>query len=231
MKGNKLLCDNAAQDRWANYYLTVAKGLGDRFGMLGRAAVRDAIRMFAAGNARERRTFLTAHGKKPHLKHLFYQGGPLPCGDRCVKEWIRVTPQEVFVNVADCPYAVCWNGAGEPEVGKMFCEEYYPAYVHAATSEKAQINVGRELVNEGDTFCRLSVYLRPANLPQEQRGVFFEEFDNAMGLPEGDCPSQPVDYDRWLDSLHGCFAACAKERLGEEGAAQVEALTQAFFKA
>ena len=230
MKGYKLLCDNQAQDRWADYYLTTAKGLGERFGMLGRAAVRDAIRMFAQLQGQHRRDFLVEHGYKPHLANLFGLGGPLPCGDRCIKEWIRVSPQEVFVNVAQCPYALRWNAAGEPEVGKMFCEEYYPAYVHQAASEKAQINTGRELVNEGDTYCRLSVYLRPANLPEKQRGELFEEFDPSMGLPPKEaCPLQPVDYNQWILELHTCFVTCAQQRLGQEGLEWTETLSRPFL--
>lgn len=217
MRFHKIPCNDKEQALWAQYYIAVAKGLCDTFGVSGRAAVRDAIRMYADIMGKARLEFLMEHRQKPHLENLFFNGGPLPCGFGCTKEWIKTTPQEVFVNIVRCPYADCWNQAGESELGKMFCEEYYPAYIFAAASDKAQINIGRELVNEGDTYCRLSVYLRPANLSEASRGFFFEEFDCTYEKPDCRLPVQPIDYINNIHILHECCVRCAALHIGEEG--------------
>ena len=214
----KIPCDNQAQDRWSYGYLAMAGALCEQFGLPGRAAVRDAVRLYGSVLGRRRREFLEKNGRKPHLANVFDHGGPLPCGERTDKEWVRTSAQEVFVNVSSCPCAACWNAAQGAETGKMFCEEFYPAYLFAAASPAAQVNVGRELVNEGDTFCRLSVYFRPANLPEEERGVYFEEFDPSHHVPRGPCPGDGFDYPESLSLLLDCFVRCAGERLGDRGA-------------
>lgn len=226
----KIPCDNQAQDRWARFYLTAAEAVCRRFGLPGRAAVRDAVRMYGESLGRQRRSFLLENGRKPHLDNLFDNGGPLPCGERTEKEWIRSCPQEVFVNIGACPCAACWNAAHGAEIGKIFCEEFYPAYIFAAVSAKAQVNVGRELVNEGDTFCRISVYFRPANLPVEERGFYFDEFDPAYRAPRKPCPEDGFRYDLGLTLLRGCFARCAGAWLGAEGEQFVESAADAFLQ-
>lgn len=226
----KIPCDNQAQDRWANCYLAAAGALCKQFGMRGRAAVRDAVRLYGASLGRQRREFLKENGRKPHLANIFDNGGPLPCGERTDKEWIRTSAQEVFVNISACPCAGCWNAARDAGTGKMFCEEFYPAYMFAAASPKAQVNVGRELVNDGDTFCRLSVYFRPANLPEEERGVYFDEFDPAYHAPAGPCPGDGFDYEQSLTLLHDCFLQCAGARLGSEGVRCVESAAGVFLR-
>jgi len=226
MKSNNISCNEKGQALWAGYYIAAAERLCSAFDVRGRAALRDAIRMYAAIKGEKRLEFLLAHGRKPNLRNLFCQGGPFPCGPGCVKEWIRVTSQEVFVNVANCPYADMWNGMGKSELGKIFCEEYYPAYISAAASDKAQINMGRILVNEGDTFCRLSIYLRPANLSEAQREFFFEEFDCSYEEPAAPFPDEPVNFKDDIRILHDCLVKCAALHVGNAGADLINNLYQ-----
>ena len=147
-------CDNQAQDQWATLYLHMAQELVHRHTLEGKAIVREGIRKFAAKTAQERREALFAAGCKANLETFFSHGFGLPCGDRTQKEWIRHTEQELFVNIAACPYAECWNGETH-EIGRMFCEEFYPSLVHAGTSEKAQINLGHTVLDGRSDYCRL----------------------------------------------------------------------------
>ena len=213
----KVACCDEKQDRFALVYMQIASELSKRFGMGGRGVVRDSIRGLAKEMGLKRRSFLIENGLKPNLKNLFTKGGPAPCGLRCDKEWIKVSAQEVFVNVSKCPYADVWNKEGEPEIGKMFCEEYYPEYVHWAASDKAQIDTARELVNEGDNFCRHSFYLRPANLDPKARQEIFEEFDLSYHYPDKEFPVEGSNYDEMLEILLSEFVGNSSKWLDEEG--------------
>ena len=230
MKIRKIPCDSVSQEKWANFYCCVAKELIAQFGVQGRASVRDAIRMYARALGSKRRMLLLDSERKLHLKNIFENGGPLPCGEKTDKEWIRTTPQEVFVNVSACPYAACWRDAGDAEIGKMYCEEFYPEYVFSAASPNAQVNLGCMLTNDGDTFCRHSFYLRPTNLSAEERALYFAEFDPEYQVPDGTCPIDSVVYAERITLLMECFLHCAKERLGEDGNACVIGTAEPFLQ-
>ena len=212
MKHQVKLCDNAAQDLWAYLYFSVACALVDAYGMLGKGVVREAVRKFAAKTARGRRETLLAAGCKTNLETLFHDGFGFPCGDRSRREWIRHTEQETFVNVVACPYAQRW--AERPAVGRMFCEEYYPVLVQEGASEKAQINLGYCMLNERDDSCRLSIYLRPANVPAPLRAQCFADFDpEAKRLPT---PDYTPDFEKARADLLESFIASAEERMDSE---------------
>lgn len=226
MKHVVKLCDNRAQDQWAALYLQMARDLAACHGVEGKAVIREGVRKFAAAMARERRAALLSAGCKANLETFFSCGFGLPCGDRTQKEWIRHTEQEMFVNIAACPYAACWGGENH-EIGRMFCEEYYPALVHAGTSEKAQINLGHTMLSGRDDYCRLSIYLRPANLPAPQRGECFPAFDPASPSPGHELAYTP-DFARQKLLLIDSFLGAAGERAGEECVQAICAAVRAY---
>ena len=213
------LCDNHAQDLWAELYISLARSLSDGYGVEGRGAVREAIRIFATQAARERKVELLKIGCKTNLLTLFEAGFGFPCGDRCIKEWIRHTEQELFLNVITCPYAERWGGE-DRELGRMFCEEYYPALVHEGTSAKAQINLGYCLLNGRDDSCRLSLYLRPANVPAEKRAECFPDFDLEHDA-DGSVPPYKPDFEKQKEVLLHAFLFAAKSRIGTDCAQTV----------
>ena len=77
-KHSQIPCCDSAQDAWSDYYISAAGALSESYGMTGRAAARDAIRLYAEMLGRERREFLVKHGRKPNLYNIFLHGGPLP---------------------------------------------------------------------------------------------------------------------------------------------------------
>ena len=85
-KHSQIPCCDSAQDAWSDYYISAAGALSESYGMTGRAAARDAIRLYAEMLGRERREFLVKHGRKPNLYNIFLHGGPLPAGCRTRKE-------------------------------------------------------------------------------------------------------------------------------------------------
>lgn len=212
MKHQVKRCDNTAQDSWADLYLSIARALVDTYEMLGKGVVREAVRKFAGKVGLARKETLLASGCKTNLETFFHDGFGLPCGDRSKREWIRHTEQETFINVVSCPYAQRWME--HPALGRMFCEEYYPVLVHEGTCEKAQINLGYTMLNERDNYCRLSIYLRPANVPMLLRKQCFLEFDpEAKQIP---LPDYTPDYETAKVHLLQSFIASAEERMDDD---------------
>lgn len=219
-------CDNHAQDQWAELYLQIARTLIETFGIEGKAVVRESIRKFAAHMALDRKNALLDARCKTNLETLFDEGFGFPCGDRTRKEWIRHTEQELFLNVISCPFAEHWGGENH-EIGRMFCEEYYPVLVHEGTSEKAQINLGYCMLNGRDDSCRLSLYLRPANVPAGKRAECFPEFDPQQQT-KAPVPPYIPDFELQKKYLLHAFLCSAKERLGETGIASVKSGTRIY---
>lgn len=204
------LCDNQSQDQWAALYMRIARSLVSDYGVAGKGVVREGVRRFAALMARDRTEALLSAGCKINLKTFFSYGFGFPCGDRTQKEWVRHTEQELFLNVAACPFADCWKG-GEPEIGRIFCEEYYAALVRAGISEKAQTNLGYTMLNSRDASCCLAIYFRPANLPSAQRAQCFPAFDPEAGNLPDELDYKP-DYERQKLLLVQSFFSAAEER-------------------
>jgi hypothetical protein len=218
-------CDNHAQDQWASLYLQIARTLVDAYGVDGRGVVREGIREFAARMARDRKNALLEAGCKTNLETFLGEGFGFPCGERCSKEWIRHTEEELFINVISCPYADCWGGENR-EIGRMFCEEYYPALVHEGTSEKAQINLGYCLLNGRDDSCRLSIYLRPANVPAEKRAECFPAFD--LEHPgNAQIPPYTPEYEKQKEYLLHALLHAAESRIGKDCGETVRAAAAA----
>ena len=102
-----------------------------------------------------------------------------------------------------------WNEE-DTELGHAFCEEFYPAYIKAASNEKAQINLGKTLTNEGDEFCRISCYLRRTNMSQDENAVCFPDCDPAF--IEKEWNDSPMDDAARCAVLKECFRCRALKR-------------------
>lgn len=206
-------CDNLCQDQWAKLYLQLSTALITSFGIDGKATVREGVRIFASHVASHRKEELLAAGCKTNLETFFADGFGFPCGDRCHKEWIRHTEQELFINIISCPYALWWNGKNH-EIGRMFCEEYYPVLVHTGTSEKAQIDLGYCMLNGRNNTCRLSLYLRPANVPEAKRAECFPEFDMIQNA-KAEVPPYTPDYDVLKKDIITSFIAASQKFISD----------------
>ena len=218
-------CDNRAQDQWATLYIAMAKSLIAEYALEGKGIIREGVRRYARGLAKERKTALLESGCKTNLETFFTDGFGFPCGDRCHKEWIRCTDQELFLNVVRCPYADTWSD--DAMVGRMFCEEYYPVLVHEGISEKAQINLGMCLLSGRDNICRHSIYLRPANLPPEKRAECFSSFDITCSAVSP-APDWTPDYDALKLRLVNAFVSAAADKLGQDCANKVLACVKVY---
>ncbi len=215
-------CDSRAQDSWAELYMKLAVLLNDRYALDGRSVIREAVRRYAREIGSARRQELLTAGCHVNIETLFAQGFGFPAGAHCRKEWIRHTEEELFLNVAACPYAAVWSRK-DAALGRMFCEEFYPVLLRSGTSEKAQNDLGQTLLSGRDNICRISMYLRPANLSGEQRAEAFPEFDAANDKPDR-IPEYVVDYEGLKDILLSCFISAARDILGEDAVGAIKSV-------
>ena len=196
-------CGRAESNQFARLFIDIASALVKESEFEGKIALRQAIRMYGGTIGRMRKEFMINAGQKTNLKHAFDDGWGIPCTrDGAVREWIEKSEEQLFVNILECPFARVWNEE-DAELGHAFCEEFYPAYIKAASNEKAQINLGKTLTNEGDEFCRISCYLRRTNMSQDENAVCFPDCDPAF--IEKEWNDSPMDDAARCAVLKECF--------------------------
>jgi|GEM_PF-1251789 len=218
MSFKKIPCDDRAQDKFAKLYIRLAMALDEEFDLNGCIVVRNAVKLYGKTLGGLRRNQLVAEDRKVNLKTMTKGGSPLPCGLRTDKEWLRVETQEMWVNVSTCPLAEVWKSEDACKLGEMYCEEFYNAYYKEAATDKCQVNLGQRITYWGENIyhrCRLSVYLRPANLNAEQRKAAFEEWDTSYKSKKEAVPEK-YDYDAMTKLMYACMMRCAQEELGQE---------------
>lgn len=177
------------QDAWAKLYLHFAKAVVRDFGIDGERLLRQAVRQFGIDRGVAQRKNHLAAGLKLNMENLFGKGD-LPGDPRFRRNKIRLTSQERFSETLVCPIASMWREMDGLVLGRLYCEEFHHAKF-AAYAPKSQTNLSQTLTQEGDQFCRFSVYLRPGNMTAEERKEAFAEFDPDF-RPENVKPLAPV---------------------------------------
>ena len=204
-------------DAWAMLYGAVGAALNQRFGAEGRSVLRQSVRDYAVQRGIKRREELQRQGYNVNLKTLF-QYRPDFAGDhRMVVEHIRLEEQRMFANVLYCPMAKTWHSCHCSAIGEIYCEEFYHAYFKAALTPKCQVNLTQTLTNGRDNICRLSCYLRPANLDVEERRVGFENMDAPACAGE---TAVAVVKEQWRMFFDSCYKN-VKNTLDDEGLAVI----------
>ena len=163
------------QDAWAKLYLHLARAVVRDFGIEGEVRLREGIRNFGIDRGRAQRAEHKAAGLKLNMENLFGKGD-LPGDPRFRRNKIRLTPQERLSETLVCPLAVMWRDMDGLRLGRIYCEEFHHAKF-GAYAPKSQTNLSQTLTQEGDQFCRFSIYLRPGNMTEEERREAFAEYD------------------------------------------------------
>lgn len=217
------------QDTWSKLYMHLAKALASDYGIEGEAAVRKAVRDFGTDRGKSLRKLHEKHGLKLNLYNLFtfYD---LPNDPRFRRNKISLTPQERLSETLVCPIADLWAKMGGKALGRVYCEEFHHA-MFTAYAPKAQVNLSQTLTQEGDDHCRFSVYLRPANMNEEERKASFEEFDpyyDKTGVTGVECPPHRVGFGILCAKLYYHMVQAAKDRFGAKGLDTIARATRAF---
>ena len=217
------------QDTWAKLYLHLAKAVDRDFGIEGEWELRRAVRQFGIDRGLAQREQHLKAGLKPNMTNLFGKGD-LPGDPRFRRNKIKLNPQERFSETLVCPIASMWRDMDGMRLGRLYCEEFHHAKF-SAYAPKSQTNLSQTLTQEGDQFCRFSVYLRPGNMDAEERREAFEEYD-----PEFD-PAKVKELPP-VSAQQGFTMLCVRiiqniahftlERFGEAGEACIRGALRAF---
>lgn len=217
------------QDAWAKLYLHLARAVTRDFGIDGEQLLRVAVRQFGIDRGLAQRRDHLAAGLKINMENLFGKGD-LPGDPRFRRNKIKLTAQERFSETLVCPIASMWREMDGLALGRLYCEEFHHAKF-GAYAPKSQTNLSQTLTQEGDQFCRFSVYLRPGNMDAEERREAFAEFDPDF-RPEKVRELPPVTAHDGFTML--CvrivqnIAHVFLERYGEAGEASLRAAIRAF---
>ena len=163
------------QDAWGKLYLHLARAVTRDFGIEGERLLREGIRNFGIDRGEAQRRDHLEAGLKLNMENLFGKGD-LPGDPRFRRNKIRLTPQERLSETLVCPIAAMWRDMDGLALGRIYCEEFHHAKF-GAYAPKSQTNLSQTLTQEGDQFCRFSVYLRPGNMTAEERREAFAEYD------------------------------------------------------
>ena len=222
---------NRYQDAWSKLYLHLARTVTETFGIEGEQLLRQGIRHFGVDRGRAQRENHMRAGLKPNLLNLFSKGD-LPGDPRFRRNKIKLTEQERLSETLVCPIAAMWRSMDGLALGRIYCEEFHHAKF-GAYAPKAQINLSQTLTQEGDIFCRFSVYLRPGNMDAAERKEVFTAYDSAY-QPERAAELDPVPFKEGFATLciklYQHIAAVVLGAKGKEGEAALCAAGLAFVE-
>lgn len=203
------------QDAWSKMYGHLAKAVVAKLGIEGEQALREGVRVYGSRRGALQRERHMAIGLKPNLLNLFTHGD-VPthkANPNFKRNKIKLTEQERLSETLCCPIAEVWIAMGIKDLGRIYCEEFHHAKF-GTYNTKAQINLSQSLTQEGDDYCRFSIYLRPGNMTPEERKETFTDFD------PGYKPIQEPKYEQlsFEESILMLFSSIAAEAMKKDPA-------------
>lgn len=178
MDNTKLLEDiktGNLDDCWLKMYVHVARAITETYGIEGEVALRQGIRNFGHDRGQTLRNEQLALGMKINMYNLwtYYD---LPGDNRFKRNRIRLNTQERISQTLVCPMASMWIKMDAKELGAIYCDEFHPA-MFSGYHPKIVTNLGETLTHDTDDHCHFALYLRPANMTEEERKMSFAEYD------------------------------------------------------
>lgn len=217
------------QDSWSKLYLHLAKNITETFGIEGEVALREGIRNFGIDRGDALREKHKETGLKINLYNLFTYGD-LPGDPRFRRNKINLNPQERFSETLVCPIANMWIDMNEKKLGRIYCEEFHHA-MYGTYAKKAQINLGQTLTQDGDNHCRFSIYLKPANMSEDERKNSFEEFDpeyNHENIKEYNMPNARDGFNMLCIKIYYNLVSTVLSKFGDEAIDPIKKATKDF---
>lgn len=201
-------------DCFVKMYGYIAQAVLDAGGNRGERAVREAVIRYGSELGENLYKLHTENGKRTNLHTLL--AAENCCGEdpRFHRHPVKDTEQVQLYEVFGCPLETIWRKDGCTQAGKLYCEECVHSLLKSYTHGKGQANVSNMMTCERDSFCRFALYLRPANMDEEQK----EQCFGAGREKEADERKEYRTEEHFL-LLYGHLAAAAEEVLGLDGTA------------
>lgn len=204
-------------DCFVKMYGYIAQAMMEIGGNRGERAVRDAVIRYGEEFGEQLREELLEQGVQTNLRSMLRAECCCGSDPRFFRTVIRDEKESQMFEVYSCPMETVWRKKGCQAAGAIYCEEWIHAAIRAFTQGKGQANLSNYLTCKRDSFCRFSLYLRPANLDEAQRQECFgEDRTEGEGLME-----KEGGIASYFLSLYRCLFHSAKEYLGLDGQAAV----------
>lgn len=203
-------------DCFVKLYTYLANAVLENGGSRGERAIRDGLIRYGEDKGRNLRDFHIEKGIKTNLASLLHSENF--CGEdpRFYRTILKDTVEVQLYEVYSCPLERIWRALEGSQgtknslrIGAFYCEECAHAVVRGYTEGKGQANLSDRLTCGRDTYCRFSLYLRPANLDEAQRMRSFGEEDTPAEASFHICEN--------FIKLYYCLLCSAGEILGQEG--------------
>lgn len=196
-------------DCFIKMYSYVANAILDTCGNRGERAVRNALQNYGEDRGENLRKLHLEQGIKTNLSSLM--AAENCCGEdpRFFRSTVRATEQVQLWEVYSCPLEHMWRSMNSKRAGSFYCEECVHSMVKAYTGGKGQANLSDRMTCGRDTYCRFSLYYRPANLDEEQKQESFG--------PEGNNAEKVYEVKVHFIKLYYYLLKEASEILGQEG--------------
>lgn len=179
-------------------------------GNRGERAVRNALQKYGEDRGGKLRKAHLEQGIKTNLSSLM--AAENCCGEdpRFFRNTVEASQQVQLWEVYSCPLEHMWKRMNSGKAGSFYCEECVHSLVKAYTGGKGQANLSDRMTCERDTYCRFSLYYRPANMDEEQKSESFG--------PEGSPEAEPVySVKEHFIKLYYYLLKEAAELLGKDG--------------
>lgn len=210
-------------DCFIKMYSYIANAILENGGKRGERAVRDALQKYGEDRGKKLREAHLEKGVKTNLRAFRHSGNC--CGEdpRFYRTILKDSGQVQIWEVYSCPLEHMWRNLNCGKAGAFYCEECVHAMVKAYTCGKGQANLSDLMTCERDTYCRFSLYYRPANLDERQRDESFGNSCKEGMEKEADETDMLPDYsiNENFIKLYYYLLGCAKELLGQEGISSV----------
>lgn len=205
-------------DFYTMLYAILGQTLLDALGIEGEAVLREATRRYGADRGRTRRQNHLSANVKINMKNLFSIGSDLPTDPRFCGQALKLTPEERNHRTLRCPMAELWGREGYQYVGRIYCEEFHPACYGSYAYGYTRVGLARTLTQKGDSFCSFNIILRAENLPEELKGICFEEYDPFFTGQTHDIPRAEgkSGYNSLCVRVYYYLLEVMRERFGEE---------------
>lgn len=171
------------QDSFTMLYGFLARQLVEDHGLRGERAARLAIKDFGNDRGEEIRRRHLKDGIKINMLSLFTLANECFGDSRWARELQELNPQERASHTLSCPLADVFKKYQFGEIGRMYCEEVHPAIYNHYPFDHGQCNLAKTM-SQGDDYCDFNIILRPYDLPDDLKGVCFEEYDPAYEGPK-----------------------------------------------
>jgi hypothetical protein len=162
-------------DCWLKMYVYMGRAMVDEFGLEGEIALRQGIRNFGHDRGATLREEQLKLGMKINMYNLwtYYD---LPGDARFKRNKIRLNTEERISQTLVCPMGSMWNNMGAGDLGAIYCDEFHPA-MFTGYHPGIVTNLGQTLTHDTDDHCHFALYLRPANMTEEERKMSFAKYD------------------------------------------------------